>query len=489
MVRESGRVMHVVPDSPEPKPSETEPASRTEPSKTQPASGVALKTATGLGIWGGLFTALAFALVCVTAAENTAYRWNYPNLSLENPGRALLKRADFERRAAQAETPPDAGAERKRIEAEGIADVEKAWEALREEQERWTGTYAPTDLYRQNRRESIPALDVALAGWGVPAAVERLRTRPDEKIPEYLRGRVAEIEEGRLEPERARIASAGRWSSLLFWLNAATIAAGAAGAALLWKGRRAAKNAPGESAAPQTPLLFGRAQGMCLFLGVLAAREALFRISWMELGATSAAIQLFHSALLAVIVMGALSLTRLAPSARPVSDMLGWPRDRRAGSRAMGAALVTLAVTNGFASLLDYAPLGTLAPSWSEGLDGTLLYGSALKAAGGIAEYLIGAPISEEFLFRGLLFSALLPRPAAAQPTSDVPAGTHRAALISGFLFALWHGYGLIGTLDLTVCGYALARLYAHTGSLVPCILAHSAMNVVPALWGLALRG
>jgi membrane protease YdiL (CAAX protease family) len=55
-------------------------------------------------------------------------------------------------------------------------------------------------------------------------------------------------------------------------------------------------------------------------------------------------------------------------------------------------------------------------------------------------------------------------------------------------LFSLWHGYGLLGSLEVAIGGYLLARLYAYTGSLLPCMIVHSCMNLLPLLYGLAAR-
>lgn len=78
------------------------------------------------------------------------------------------------------------------------------------------------------------------------------------------------------------------------------------------------------------------------------------------------------------------------------------------------------------------------------------------------------APVCEELLFRGFVFSALRNW-----------TGTWPAALITGLLFGAFH-FGSAPTLDLVplaVLGVGLCLLYRYTGSLYPCIAAHSLNN------------
>jgi membrane protease YdiL (CAAX protease family) len=78
------------------------------------------------------------------------------------------------------------------------------------------------------------------------------------------------------------------------------------------------------------------------------------------------------------------------------------------------------------------------------------------------------APIGEEFLFRGFIFTALRNW-----------RGAWTAAAITGALFGLVH-VGSAPALDLVPLaglGFALCLLYRATGSLYPCIAAHSLNN------------
>jgi uncharacterized protein len=78
------------------------------------------------------------------------------------------------------------------------------------------------------------------------------------------------------------------------------------------------------------------------------------------------------------------------------------------------------------------------------------------------------APICEEFLFRGLIFTALREW-----------RGTLTAAVLTGLLFGGVH-LGSAPALDLAplaALGFGLCLLYRYTGSLYPCIFAHSLNN------------
>jgi len=78
------------------------------------------------------------------------------------------------------------------------------------------------------------------------------------------------------------------------------------------------------------------------------------------------------------------------------------------------------------------------------------------------------APICEEFLFRGFIFSALRNW-----------RGAWPAALITGLVFGAVH-LGSAPAADLVPLaglGFGLCLLYGYTGSLYPCIVAHSLNN------------
>jgi membrane protease YdiL (CAAX protease family) len=80
------------------------------------------------------------------------------------------------------------------------------------------------------------------------------------------------------------------------------------------------------------------------------------------------------------------------------------------------------------------------------------------------------APIGEEFLFRGFIFTALRNW-----------RGPWTAAVITGLLFGLVHvgSAPLLDLVPLAGLGFGLCLLYRRTGSLYPCIALHSLNNSV----------
>ena len=80
------------------------------------------------------------------------------------------------------------------------------------------------------------------------------------------------------------------------------------------------------------------------------------------------------------------------------------------------------------------------------------------------------APICEEFLFRGFIFTALRNW-----------RGTWPAAIITGLLFGGVHvgSAPVVDLVPLAFLGFGLCLLYRITGSLYPCIAAHSLNNSI----------
>jgi membrane protease YdiL (CAAX protease family) len=95
---------------------------------------------------------------------------------------------------------------------------------------------------------------------------------------------------------------------------------------------------------------------------------------------------------------------------------------------------------------------------------------SSLALAAVLVLVCVGAPVAEEFLFRGLLFTSL-----------RASAGLVPAALISGAVFGGIHaGSSPVGYLvPLAIFGVGLALLYHWTGSLYPCIALHAINNAI----------
>ena len=117
-----------------------------------------------------------------------------------------------------------------------------------------------------------------------------------------------------------------------------------------------------------------------------------------------------------------------------------------------------------------------LASHWAEWFDADLVWASPTLTAISLVEYVIFAPVFEELAFRGLLF-AILRRKFCFLP----------AALISASIFAIAHGYGLVGFISVLWSGVLWAWMYQKTGSLLPGILAHAINNLLVCLAVMAL--
>ena len=117
-----------------------------------------------------------------------------------------------------------------------------------------------------------------------------------------------------------------------------------------------------------------------------------------------------------------------------------------------------------------------LTSHWTEWFDADLVWASPSLTAISLVEYVIFAPVFEELAFRGLLF-AILRRKFRFLP----------AALISASIFAIAHGYGLVGFISVLWSGVLWAWLYEKTGSLLPGILAHVINNLLVCMAVMAL--
>jgi len=130
----------------------------------------------------------------------------------------------------------------------------------------------------------------------------------------------------------------------------------------------------------------------------------------------------------------------------------------------------------GSQEILLYA-IGIALPDWStagawwEGFDELITFGPLSIALLDTLDAVVGAPIVEEIIFRGLLFGALVRS-----------MGFVAAAIVSSLVFAAVHGYGLEGTLAVTLTGSLLCWIYWRTGRLWTAILAHGVHNTIVVL-------
>jgi hypothetical protein len=138
----------------------------------------------------------------------------------------------------------------------------------------------------------------------------------------------------------------------------------------------------------------------------------------------------------------------------------GWGRCWRltvvvASAGLLGEWLITVAAE----------PAG-ISSHWTEGFDEAMIWGNPVKLATSLVETIVFAPIFEEVIFRGLFFATLRRR-----------FGFVAAALISATVFAVAHGYGVLGFASVLWSGILWAWVYERSGSVLPGILAHMLNN------------
>jgi len=146
---------------------------------------------------------------------------------------------------------------------------------------------------------------------------------------------------------------------------------------------------------------------------------------------------------------------------RAAVGRLGW---RRFKPSALALALGTLVAY--FIAVAVY--IGLFGQPHQKDVGGELgLNKGIVGAVCAVILIAVVAPIAEETFFRGFLFGGLRSK------WPRIPA-----ALVSGLVFGGVHApEGPTAVVPLAILGFALALLYEETGSLWPCILAHSVNN------------
>jgi membrane protease YdiL (CAAX protease family) len=230
-----------------------------------------------------------------------------------------------------------------------------------------------------------------------------------------------------------------------------------------------ARPAPDESPFAYDPLLWA----LVIFLLVMLNRPALNQVL-LDLGLDGANAIYLLAVLLPLMYLASL---------RGQADALGriaWFRKgfwRQLGASLMGFAAYVpflaalLMVTQLIAPALPAEqtnPVGERATQAQDALSWLWLFTQAV----------VLAPIIEEFVFRGVLFQVFWQRTGRVW----------LSAFVSGYLFAVIHPQFLGGILPITVLGTILALVYAHTRSLLPCIVIHAINNglITLLLWSVA---
>jgi membrane protease YdiL (CAAX protease family)/uncharacterized RDD family membrane protein YckC len=149
-----------------------------------------------------------------------------------------------------------------------------------------------------------------------------------------------------------------------------------------------------------------------------------------------------------------------------------------------GAALKRLGLRSFAASALGWMLLALFAYYVAAGLFSSLVLEPKQEDIGGelgiddedtliavlaVVTIVVLAPIGEELFFRGFFFSGLRSR-----------MSVWPAALISGLVFGSVHApTGITTVIPLAALGIVLAWLYDRTGSLWPCVIAHTLNNAL----------
>ncbi|HEX2055902.1 MAG TPA: type II CAAX endopeptidase family protein [Nitrospiraceae bacterium] len=167
----------------------------------------------------------------------------------------------------------------------------------------------------------------------------------------------------------------------------------------------------------------------------------------------------------------------LKPQGLGFGDGFGLRVDRgKAGRLLMAVVAVVAAGLFGEWVMGKIADPLNLSSHWTEWFDADLVWGPLPVMVVSLIEYVVLAPVFEELAFRGLLFGVLRRR------FEWMPA-----ACISAGIFALAHGYGLIGFLSVFWSGLIWAWIYERTGSLLPGIIAHAVNNLLVCFSVIAL--
>ncbi len=170
----------------------------------------------------------------------------------------------------------------------------------------------------------------------------------------------------------------------------------------------------------------------------------------------------------------------LRPSGLGLSESFGLVPSPDGARRLVLVILTLLALGQLGEGVLDLAGrwLG-LSAHWTEWFDRDLVWGSRTVVGMTLFDTIVLTPVFEEIVFRGLLFATLRRR-----------FGLGTAAVLSAAIFAVAHGYGVLGFAAVFWSGLLWAWAYERTGSLLPSMASHAADNLMASLSViLVLRG
>ena len=129
--------------------------------------------------------------------------------------------------------------------------------------------------------------------------------------------------------------------------------------------------------------------------------------------------------------------------------------------------LIGILASHGLSGLISLVGIDRLAGDYSQ-IEATVFAASPVLV---ILQTVILAPLSEELLFRGILYSRL----------RKFPAGFWPAALISSALFGLYH-FNLAQGIFAFLFGLLLCAVYDKTRNLWACISLHMGGNLISVI-------
>jgi membrane protease YdiL (CAAX protease family) len=324
-----------------------------------------------------------------------------------------------------------------------------------------TAAYLEPSLSRAEGRALITEVrDELPAGWFADALVARLARRSGDAVAR----------------QQAESAIAARGSILLHrWraLEAAGLLLGVAGLSAL--GLMLLTHANPRVADALVPSGFSLADGYALFVRGALGFFALGAGLSLTIPYDSPLDVVTGPATVAPILLYAawylrsrgLSFTK-AFGLLPGRDRLvtvAWVALALVGLQLAGEGLIGMA--------FDALHLGS---HWADGLQENLIWGSWGLVAREMIGSALWAPLGEEVAFRGVLYPALRSR-----------FGVAPAAALSAAVFAVAHGYGVVGFAAVFWSGVLWALAYERTGSLWPSIIAHAAGNLAATVGAVAL--
>lgn len=217
---------------------------------------------------------------------------------------------------------------------------------------------------------------------------------------------------------------------------------------------------------PWTPLA-GSVASVGIFMGAVVAVAAVILIAWAwQHSATEVFVTIVGTLVQQVAMIGLTWIAASRYGAKP-ADVLALHSPAQ-GWKAYPIAFVLLV---GLTLVMNFA-VQAFDQGASKG--DIALYKDMMKSEWWWLAFIIvgiGAPLSEELLCRGFLFSAL----------ANSRFGTTGAAIITSLGFAVAHPYSLIGVLQVFFIGMLFSWVLVRTGSLRVTMVCHALYNTLMA--------